>query len=254
MFPELAKLLVSSVEECLEDEIAVSFSGGIDSTLLAKVAKNNCDVYLFSAGTKDSDDLNYSKIIAEELGLNLETILFDEELVLKYYEEIYRMLPAQLLKIEILIPIYACAKKAREKNLQAILIGSGAEELFVGYHRYYTYFNEGKDLNSILMEEFKTLPKRDAGMILRVCKYAKIEARFPFLNKNLADYVFSIPLSKRMEETDLKKGLLRDAAKFLKIPKTALERRKKAAQYGSGVHKILMKNSDFIAEKYPEKI
>ncbi len=253
MFPELAKLLESSIEECLEDEIAIAFSGGIDSTLLATIAKKNCNTHLFCAGTKDSDDLENAQKIANDLNLNLDLIILEEDNIFEYYKEIYKIIPSTLLKIEILIPIFACAKKAKEKNLGAILIGSGSEELFVGYHRYYTYFEEGKDLDLILKEEFRTLIKRDAGMISKVCNSIKIEARFPFLNKNLGNYVFSIPLLKRMEDSELKKGLLRDACRLLKVPQKAIERKKKAAQYGSGVHKILIKNSDFILDNYPEK-
>jgi asparagine synthetase B (glutamine-hydrolysing) len=46
-----------------------------------------------------------------------------------------------------------------------------------------------------------------------------------------------------MEERELKKGLLREAAKILGTPETALKRRKKAMQYGSGIHNILLKHA-----------
>lgn len=254
MIPELAQLLRASVEECLEEEIAVSFSGGIDSTLISHIAKKNCSVYLFSSGIENSEDLNYSKKVAVQLDVFYQPILLEENSILKLYEEIYRIIPAELLKIEILIPIYAAAKKAKERGLEAMLFGSGAEELFVGYNRYYTYLEEGKDLDSILKEEFKTLPKKDVGLISKVVRKVGLEPRFPYLNRKLAEYVFSIPLEKRMEERELKKGLLREAAKLLGVPEIALKRKKRAAQYGSGVHKILLKNSEELNERFPPKI
>ncbi|MBI5051345.1 hypothetical protein HZC08_01160 [Candidatus Micrarchaeota archaeon] len=100
---------------------------------------------------------------------------------------------------------------------------------------------EGKDLDSILREEFRTLKDRDIGMVKKVCYKLGIEARFPFYNKELAELVFSIPLSERIADRELKKGVLREAAKFLGVPETAVNRRKKAMQYGSGVHKVLLK-------------
>jgi len=68
-----------------------------------------------------------------------------------------------------------------------------------------------------------------------------VEARFPFYNKKIAEEVFEIPVSVRMEDRELKNGLLREAAHFLGVPETAVKRKKKALQYGSGVHKILLK-------------
>jgi len=102
-----------------------------------------------------------------------------------------------------------------------------------------------------LKEEFKTLPGRDVGMITKIIRKVGLEPRFPFMNKKLSDYVFSIPLEKRMEDKELKKGLLREAGKLLGLPQIILNRKKKAAQYGSGVHKILMRHSDELNEKYP---
>ena len=246
MIPELANLLRSSVEECLEDKVAVSFSGGVDSSLIAHIAKSQCEVYLFSSGTENSQDSEYAKIVANELNLSYENILLDNDSILNLYEELYKIIPASLLKIEILLPIYTCAKRAGEKGLEVMLTGSGSEELFVGYNRYYTYLEEGKDLDSILKKEFRNLCKGDSGMISKVLRAANIEARHPFLNKKLADYVFSIPLEKRIEDKELKKGLIREAAKLLKLPEIAVKRKKKAAQYGSN----FVKGIDKLAKKY----
>ena len=196
MIPELAQLLSSSIEECLEDKIAVSFSGGIDSSLIAYIAKKNCSVFLFSAGAEGSEDLKYAEEVSKQLNLSYEKVLLDEKSILELYGEVYKIIPAGLLKIEILIPIYACAKKAKEKGLDAMLVGSGAEELFVGYNRYYTYLKEGKNLDSILKEEFRTLPKRDIGMISKVLRSAGLDPRYPFINRRLSEYVFSIDLEK----------------------------------------------------------
>ncbi len=49
-----------------------------------------------------------------------------------------------------------------------------------------------------------------------------------------------------MEDAELKKGLLREAGKLLGMPDSALKRKKRAMQYGSGVHKILLRHADEI--------
>jgi len=253
VIPELSQLLKSSIEECLEDKIAIAFSGGLDSTLLAKVASGISSPYLFTVGTEGSEDLEYAEKAASQLKLPLEKIILDEKKILSLYEKVYSIVPASLLKVEILIPIYASCLAAKEKGFDAILFGSGAEELFVGYHRYYNYLEEGKNLDQILKEEFRTLSKRDVGMVMKIARSCTLDPRFPFMNKNLAEFVFAIPLEKRMEERELKKGLLREASKLLGVPDLVIKRKKKAAQYGSGVHKILMRHGE-LNEKFPDKL
>ncbi len=253
MITDLVKALEKSTEECLEDRIAVSFSGGLDSATIATIAKKRCEVSLISAGTDGSDDLINAGKVAEELSLPLEKIVLDEKRILEIYGKIHSFYPGPLLKVEIGVPIYAVCEAAKKRGLDAVLFGSGAEELFVGYERYYKYLEEGKNLDAILKTEFETLKDGDAAMVKKIAYRCGVEARFPFYSKQLAELVFNIPLEERMADKELKKGVLREMGKLLGVPKTALERRKKAAQYGSGVHKVIMRNADRLNMAFPEK-
>lgn len=251
MIFELSELIRNSVQQCLEDKVAVSFSGGLDSTVLSSVAKRHVDVELFCAGVEGSPDLEYAEKAAEELGLPLHKTIINEESAMEAYGSTYKMLPLDLLKIEILVPVYLIAKAAKERKHNVLLFGSGAEELFVGYERYFLYREEGKDVASILRDEFRTLPQRDIGWVKKVCRNFGINACFPYYNKKIADFMFSIPIEDRMEDRELKKLFLREAGKLLGAPEIALQRRKKAMQYGTGVHKIFMKRADEINAAYP---
>lgn len=254
MLPELVKALEKSTEECLEDRIAVAFSGGLDSTTLATIAKKRSEVFLFSAGMEGSDDLEHAEKIASEMGLPLEKIILDEERMLDIYKKIYSFYPASFLKIEIGIPIYAVCDAAQKKGFDAVLFGSAAEELFVGYNRYYEYLDEGKDLDAILKKEFDALKDGDGAMVRKIAYKCGVEARFPFYSKQLAELVFRIPLDERIADRELKKGILREMGKLIGVPELALGRKKKAAQYGSGVHRVLMKRSEELNRIYPQKI
>ncbi len=132
-----------------------------------------------------------------------------------------------------------------------MLFGSAAEELFAGYDRYYTYRDEGRDVDAILRDEYRTLPQRDMAYIKKACRCLGIEARFPFYEKGLANAMFSVPIEERMDDRELKKGILREAAKVLGAPEVVLKRRKKAMQYGSGVHKMLFRRVDEINRDFP---
>ncbi len=244
MIPELSKLLVSSIEKTLEDKVAVAFSGGIDSSLIAYIAKKNCDVELFCCGTEKSEDMEYAQHAAMLLKLPLYKSILNEQEILDIYKKCYAIVPNDLLKVELLVPVYKVAEETKKRDHNVLLFGSGSEELFVGYERYYRYVSEGKDLDAILRDEFKTLVNREIAWVKKVCYKLGIEARFPFYDNTLAEFVFNIPLNLRMEEKELKKGLLREAAKLLGLPDLMVNRKKRAMQYGSGVHKLLLKNID----------
>ncbi len=251
MIPELADLIKNSILQNLEDKVSISFSGGIDSTLIATIAGRNAETELFSAGMEGSPDLEYSEKAASVLGLALEKVLLDEKEILGTYGTCYKLVPNNLLKVELLVPVYKVAERASEKGHRIMLFGAGAEELFVGYERYYSYLEEGKDLDRILRNEFDTLRKREIAWISKVCREFSIEARFPFYNRKLADFVFSVPLEKRMENRELKKGILREAATLLQAPSVSVKRRKQAMQYGSKIHNTLLRHSEELARAYP---
>jgi len=251
MIPELADLLKDSVLETLEDKVSVSFSGGIDSTIIASVARKAADVKLYTVGMIGAKDVLCSDEVAKILSLPIENVFMDEKEILETFDKCYNIVPNNILKVELLVPVYKAAQKASEQGQEIILFGAAAEELFVGYERYYHYLEEGKDLDKILQEEFRTLDKREIGWINKVCREFSIEARYPFHNRKLADFVFSVPLERRMENRELKKGLLREAATLLQIPSVSLKRKKQAMQYGSGIHKVLMRHAGELNKKYP---
>ncbi|MFH1222332.1 MAG: asparagine synthase C-terminal domain-containing protein [Candidatus Micrarchaeota archaeon] len=244
MVPELAELLKNSVLCTLEDKVAVAFSGGVDSSLVATIAKQAAVVELFTAGMPGASDMEYAELVAKELQLPLFKYVLDENEVVENYRKCYEICPNDFLKVELLVPIYRIAKEAKARGHTVLLFGSGSEELFIGYERYYTYAQTGSDLDAHLKNEFRELQKREIAWLGKLCRHFGLEARFPFYNQKLAAHVFAIPLELRMEEYELKKGVLREAAAFLGVPDIAVKRKKKALQYGSGVHKILLKHKN----------
>ncbi len=243
MSATIAKLLKKSVESMLEDKVGVAFSGGIDSTTLAHIAKKHSEIILFTAGREESEDMRFAEIISKEMALPLEKLILADEEIPKTYKRCEKIMNGNgdFLKLELLVPFYEIGKKANELGIEVMLVGAGSEELFVGYNRYYTYHEEGKDLDAILKEEFRTLKNREMYMIKKVLRHFDVEARFPFYDKKLAEEVFSVPLEERMENRELKKGILRETARLLGVPETAIKRKKRALQYGTGIHKILIK-------------
>ena len=168
MIPELSELLNESVAACLEDRVGVPFSGGLDSTLIAKVASRHTPTNLYTVGMEGSEDVVYSEKAAKALGLPLEKIILDNNSILDAYHSCYSIIPLEFLKLGILVPIYRLAEYASEKGEEVLLFGAGAEELFVGYERYYGYHEEGKDLDSVLKDEFRTLQHREISWMKKI--------------------------------------------------------------------------------------
>jgi asparagine synthase (glutamine-hydrolysing) len=251
MILELSELLSRAVEENLEDKVAIAFSAGLDSTVIAAIAKKHSSVELFTAGVDGSEDLKCAEKIASEMKLPLTKVSIDERIAVEAYENCYKMLKLDFLRLEILVPIYCVAEAAAKKGHKVMLFGAAAEELFVGYRRYFDYKKEGKDLERILREEYKTLPQREIAWIKKICKKFGLEARCPLYNKELAELVFSIPLEEKMHDCELKKCILREAAEMLGVPDFVVKRKKRAMQYGSGVHKLLVKYGKELEKKCP---
>ncbi|MFH0927569.1 MAG: asparagine synthase C-terminal domain-containing protein [Candidatus Micrarchaeota archaeon] len=237
---KLSELLVEAVGKNLGGKIAVAFSGGLDSSTIATIAKQKCSPALITVGVEGSEDLLAARKVAGEMGLELHEVVVDKKMLLFDYEEMWKLMPGTLVDVELMCAVYEVCKRAKELGCTAVLFGSGAEELFVGYHKYYSALEEGKDLDEILRREIETLPQRDIKRSCAVAKFCGVEARVPFMEKELVEAVFSIPAKERMGKIEMKKPLLREMAKELCVPSLAVERQKKAMQYGSNIHRIFL--------------
>lgn len=251
MIPELAALLRSCVAKSLEERVAISFSGGLDSTVIAKIASADAEVHLFCAGVGGSPDMEYAAKAASLLGLPLEKALMGEEDILGCYGMCHSVLPLGLLKLELLVPVWKAAESAASSGHSVLLFGTAAEELFVGYDRYFACLSEGKDVGKLLEEEFRALQHREISWISRICRKHAIEARFPLYDRKLWEFMQAVPLEERMSDRELKKPLLREAAKMLGVPELVLKRRKHAMQYASGIHKVVIRHAGELNIKYP---
>ena len=256
--------LYSAVEKRVNNisNIGLIFSGGVDSTILAVLLKqiaekrNNNDnsiplnIKLYSVGVENSQDIKFSKEIAEELDLPIKTIIIDETTVKESIKPVLTAIEDDnLMKLGVGMTIYLAAKAMNEDNIKVALSGQGADELFGGYNRYLKHFEENSlfDAYFALDEEIYhdianmyhvNLERDDA-----VSMANGVELRVPFLDKDIIDLSLDIPGIYKIKDNEdiLRKHILRDVAKSIGVPDYIADRPKKAAQYGSGINKILKK-------------
>lgn len=243
----LADLFVESVHKSCQGEVAILFSGGIDSSAIATVAKRFTTPLLITAGIEGSSDLLAARKIAAELSLPHKEVVLSEEEIIKVYKKCYKIRKGDLLKVELMVPVFSCCREAARAGKWRILTGSGAEELFIGYDRYFRH--KGKKLEKLLQKEIVQLPSGDCEAQDLVAKNFGMRAAYPFLYPSFVNEVLAMPLSERLGTLQDKKPLLRKIAAELGVPQDAIERKKKAMQYGSGVHKILLRNIKQIEEE-----
>ncbi|MFN3910152.1 MAG: asparagine synthase C-terminal domain-containing protein [Candidatus Anstonellaceae archaeon] len=238
---KLVLLLLSCIKKVSKLKPAIAFSGGLDSTTLAVCAKKFYKPILITlAADNQSQDLFYAKKISKELSLPLKICFLNKKKILQVYKKIWKIKTGTLIDMEIMISVFFICKKAQELGCNAVIFGSGAEELFVGYKKYFIALEEGKNLEQLLNMELETLPKRDILRIKKVANLFKIKAIFPFLDKTFVRQVKSIPLNYHINP-HLSKPVLRKIAKILQVPYLVLSRQKKALQYGSNIHKLFLK-------------
>ena len=237
----LAKLLEEAICKNLPANVAVPLSGGLDSSLLAAVAARKAKVLAITVGVAGASDIPAAKAVATELGIEQIEYIFSKEELATLYTKCQTIYPSDFLTGELLVPLYKCCEIAKEHGYATLLSGSGAEEAFCGYDRYYKYVEEGKDLRAILNEEMRTLPARDIAAANSVAKHHSVQFLYPFTKVQLFEKIKSIPIPELAGSREEKKPILRKIARLLGVPELACSRPKKAMQYGSGVHKELVK-------------
>ena len=233
---------------CDLDSVAVAFSGGVDSSIVAALARDiGLDVQLISVGLKNQPEVMFTKQAADALGLPIHVQTY----TVKDLEE---TLPKVLWLTEeanpvsacIAVPFYWLAETASKLDQPVLLAGQGADEIFGGYQRYLTdYKNSGeKGVDEKLLYDVENAYSANFQRDNQVCAYHGVELRLPFINKDVIQFGLRLPLSFKIKsaEDNLRKHILRKVAHDrFEIPKLLSDKPKKAVQYTTGVTKALQR-------------
>ena len=169
--------LDATVSEVMAGEdVAILFSGGLDSGLLAALARRHGRPHLYTVGIEDSHDMRMSEEAAAYLDLPWTPLIMSEEDVLSASHDILSIISLDdpvMLSFE--LPLQMIASRARESEL---MTGQGADELFAGYHRYLTM--EPDVLEKALRNDLHRLLEEVTPVDLKICDhYGKVLHR-PF--------------------------------------------------------------------------
>ena len=234
---ELTGILRAVIREMVEGkDIAVAFSGGLDSGIVAAIAKEYAaSAKLYTAGVADAYDVLESKSLAETLGMEWEHILITEDDLEDNIKEMIGVTgTVNPITLSFEIPLFYVSRSVKEKY---IIGGQGADELFAGYSKYV----------GLPEDEFKDLREADMARLFKdtlahermVSDHFGKTILYPYLDKRVMDAVGKIDM-KDLIPGEVRKENLRKVAESIGQPEVAAKK-KKAAQYGSGAMNLFRK-------------
>lgn len=240
----ILKLLSESIKRRVKgiDRIAIGFSGGLDSSLLALITSKLAKVTLLSIYTKGSKDEGLINS-AKSLGLKIEEIQIDVKQVRDKISSIQNLIESdRIMDLAIGLGMNLSSERCSKIGCDALFLGQLADELFGGYAKYVRAliemgeeFAEDMMLKDVL-DAHKNNFERDEK-----ASSPYTEIRLPYANIDLVNYALSLPLSLKIDRlNDQRKLVLREAAMKAGLSKDIALKRKKAFQYSSGLQKLIV--------------
>jgi len=242
---ELREALYQAVRQVVpEKTVAVAFSGGVDSSILAKICSDlGKQVTLLTVGFPGSHDIGFSKKIAAMLGLEHKVVELDSK---QFEQDLVRVRKTigcdNTSHIENCVAYMSIARAAKDVD-KVVLSANGCDELFCGYNGYRAVYDKGADAIMKFMEEKISNELVLVQEIAQVAKEFSVEVRQPFLSPAFIDFAKKVPLDQKIRGADdmMRKHILRQIALAIGVPEESAMKPKKALQYGSSIHKNFKK-------------
>lgn len=208
-----------------------ALSGGVDSTLVAALARLPC----IAIGIAGSHDLVQAKKAADLIRLDCSCIEISDKDISDALGEVLKVLTRPTpVTASIGVAQYLVSRSAADLGHEVILSGQGADELFGGYARYL----KSPDLAAELRQDILTL-KHQVSRDQAVASLHGARFSLPYLDCRVVRAARSLSPEEKIRDGIRKYALREVAARH--IPPEIAWYEKKAFQYGSGVTQTLQR-------------
>ena len=217
--------------------LAVAFSGGIDSALVASGVDAPCSV----AGFPDSHDVAAAREAAAEMDRDLRVVdLTHDDLVRAVPDVVRATGRTNPMDVGIALPLFLVAERARADGFSRLAVGQGADELFGGYAKVVSPADDHRvaadTVRGARRETVETLPQQLPRDVLTL-RAAGVEPVAPLLHDRVVAAALALPADLLATDEE-RKVALRHAAEGV-LPPGVTGADKKAVQYGSLVSREL---------------
>lgn len=243
---ELLRHIKESITSTVpEKKIAVAFSGGVDSTLIAKLCNDlGYDVTLVTIGFPESHDILFAKQVNEQLKFKHEILEIEYDSFADVASKINQKIKTENLSWnENSIAFYYVSKLSKSLGIDVVVTANGIDELFCGYNAYREAISGGESkvievMNAKLDNEVKMMKAVNS-----VTSEFGVKIVQPLLSAKFVEFAKTIPISEKIYDSEdlLRKHIVRKLASEVGVPEISYNKRKKALQYGSKIHKSLLK-------------
>jgi len=243
---KLLENIKNSISETLKvKKIGIAFSGGVDSTLISKICSDmNYDITLLTIGFPESHDLLFAKEVNEYLKYTHHILEIDSETFQSVSSKINQTIKTDNLSWnENSIAFYYVSKLAQRLDLDTVITANGIDELFCGYNAYREAFSGGESkINEVMVAKLDNELKMMKAVNLVASEFG-VKILQPLLLPKFIEFAKTVPISEKIHDSDdlFRKHIIRKLASEVDVPKLSCTKRKKALQYGSKIHKALIK-------------
>ncbi|MFC6785350.1 asparagine synthase C-terminal domain-containing protein [Halobaculum halobium] len=220
------------------DGLAVAFSGGVDSGV---VAAGVPEAPLYVAGFEGAHDVAAAREAAASMDRDLRVVeLTHDDLTRAVPEIVAATGRRNPMDVAIALPLYLVGERAAADGYTRLAVGQGADELFGGYAKVVDPADDPRvDASTVRgarRETVATLPDQLERDVLALGA-AGVEPVAPLLHDRIVSAALALPGHLLVADSE-RKVALRAAAEGL-VPEHVRSANKKAVQYGTYVSREL---------------
>jgi len=219
-------------------DLAIAFSGGVDSGVVAAAVS---DTPCYVAGFEGCHDVTAAREAAAAMEVDLRVVEITHEDLLRAVRAVAAATGRRNpMDVAIAVPLYLAAEAAAADGFDRLAVGQGADELFGGYSKVAAPAGDDRvaaeTVRGARTETVRSLPDQLERDVLAL-RAAGVEPVAPLLDDRVVAAALALPGDLLAADGD-RKIALRRAARG-RVPESVRTADKKAVQYGTYVSREL---------------